>query len=145
MLWKKLDLSTNDAPFTITTNFVYIPLDTTTKPFRFYSPAGTPLRQAPPKPSAKKRSKFLQTSDLHIRLRPNCLHARFPSWPKKAPTLVHWKRKPRTPHPGCGKAAGYPQDQMCRTTVLKTQAFFVQVSCKLDASFVQQVNDCVSA
>jgi hypothetical protein len=54
MLWKKLGLSTNDEAFTITTNFVYISLDTTTKAFRFFSPAGAPLRTIEQKPSAKK-------------------------------------------------------------------------------------------
>ena len=145
MLWKKMDLSTNAEPFTITTNFVYIPLDTTTKPFCFYRPSRTPRQIAYPKTVCKKKAMSHGPRCCKAKLgrtaRMLCFH------PGRQLTGDIGSSTPstRAQHPSCGKAPEYPQDQMCRTTVLKAHSFFVQVPCRLDASFVQRVNDAVSA
>ena len=45
---------------------------------------------------------------------------------------------------GCGQAAAYPQDQMCKNTFTEDKPFFLQHPCKPDTILVQPVRAAVN-
>ena len=58
----------------------------------------------------------------------------------KTLSVCKTRLKPSTLQDNCGKAAAYPQEQMCRTGVFLGRKKFVQVPFKRHTRFVQPVN-----
>lgn len=50
-----------------------------------------------------------------------------------------YRQKVLCRQPGCGQAAGYAQDRMCRNVPFADKPFFFQHPCKLDTILVQPV------